>query len=133
MSKEEELEDQQTTYDKTVKEKAKTVIALTADLTHASEKVTSLQKRLSGIEESYNREIKDFETSIKRKQEQWDEQKATFESNLHHVQARNDQSMEFIESIRKDQIGLGPLIEQKISHYFNAAFQQLSLDEQESA
>lgn len=41
--------------------------------------------------------------------------------------------MEFIESIRKDQVGLGPLVEQKICHYFNAAFQQLTCDEQENA
>lgn len=133
LAKEEELEDQQSQYEKSLKDKTKIINSLTEELTQAIEKTSSLQKRLLSIEETCSKDVKDLEHNTKRAKEQWAEQKRTLDGILFQIQARNEQCIDFIESIKKDQASLGPLIEQKICHYFNAAFQQLSSDEQQNS
>lgn len=43
--------------------------------------------------------------------------------------ARHDQCLEFIEIIRKEEKSLPPQIDAKVRHYFNAAFQNLTISE----
>jgi predicted RNase H-like nuclease (RuvC/YqgF family) len=67
--KDEQLEEEQGEFEKTIRAKQKVVSQLTFDLQDAQEKVKSLTKQLTQIESSHNKDLKGVEEGLKRNKE----------------------------------------------------------------
>ena len=82
------------------------------------------------VEASYQIEMKNLKKEMKKKENEFAEAKLSYENVTKAATARHDQCLEFIEIVRKEEKNLAPQIDAKIRHYFNAAFQNLTLSEQ---
>lgn len=90
LAKEEEAEEKQADYEKTIKDKTKLISQLSYELKQVQEKSGMLQKKIEIFEENSGKDAKDFETSIRRQQEFWNEQKRTLDGIMFNLQTRNE-------------------------------------------
>ena len=103
---------------------------ITDELHLARKKSDTFTERLNQIEDQYRAEISSLKTEIRRKDNEHGETKQSYENVAKAATARHDQCLEFIEIIRREEKNLAPQIDSKIRHYFNAAFQNLTISEQ---
>ena len=129
-SKEEALEEQQEKYEKELKDRSKQVNDLTDELNLTKKKNETSTGRIQQIETQYQTEVKNLKNEIRKKENEWGETRQSYENVAKAATARHDQCLEFIEIVRREEKNLTPQIDAKIRHYFNAAFQNLTISEQ---
>ena len=129
-NKEEALEEQQEKFEKELKDCKKLNNDLSDELNLTKKKNDSFSARLQQIENQYVSEVKTLKNEIRKKENDFGETKQSYENVAKAATARHDQCLEFIEIVRKEEKNLIPQIDTKIRHYFNAAFQNLTISEQ---
>ena len=69
----------------------------------------------------------------RKKDNEWTEQKSNLEGTIKQISLKFDQSMDFINVVRIEEKNIVNQFDQKIKHYFNAAYQNLNLAQQKKA
>ena len=68
---------------------------------------------------------------MRRRENDFNDVKLKMDRKVQHMQLRRQQCLEFIDLIRNEEKNIVPQIDMKIKHYFNAAFQNLTHQEQQ--
>ena len=109
---------------------SKQISDLTDELNLTKKKNETSSGRVQQIETQYQAEVKNLKSEMRTKENEWAETRQSYENVAKAATARHDQCLEFIEIVRREEKNLTPQIDAKIRHYFNAAFQNLTISEQ---
>ena len=108
-------------------------IYLLAKLGVFKKKAQEFHKKLQSLEQSYQNELKIIKNDHRKKENEWMEQRSNYEGFIKQISLKFDQSMEFIEIVRVEEKNIASQFDQKIKHFFNAAYQNLNVTQQRRA
>lgn len=128
--KEEQLAESEERHARQLKAKAKEIQMANDEVEVANKRLVEVQARHGDLERKLNEHERKLGQDFKRKEQEWSEQKVVLEQATKRASFKFGQCLDFIESARVDQQELTPQIDAKIRHYFNAAFQNLTSEEQ---
>lgn len=76
-----------------------------------------LSKKFALLEECFKRDTELFRSETLKREETWEEERLGYENEIQRAKMQNEQSVEFVISIRKELVKLGISIEKKQEQY----------------
>ncbi|CDW72869.1 UNKNOWN [Stylonychia lemnae] len=115
----EEIDEERDHFNKKFRQQAKEMTEWQEQVKLIESQKFDLSKRLTQLEEAYKRDSHLFRTETIKRDEEYEDQKLNLNREVQNVRMQNEQSIEFIKSIKKDLIEIITRADKKNEQYIH--------------